>query len=610
MLTIDLLTRSVRTERLTDHDRDRFFGGPALCAAILTKQLIAGVEPYSPENLVVMASGALTGAPVPGSDRLSLAAKSPQTGLIGESTLSGPSGEALRRAGFAGVVISGKAQAPIYLVIDDDRVQLVDARHMWGLDISESIQSLRHEITGRGFSFVSIGPAGGNLVRYASLADDTGRVAGRTGLGAVFGSKNMKAIAIRGTASTVVDDRGGLSSYVRDLADRFKRPEVAVHGWSGSVRSMSNLLAKGALPQANFQETKAGEEYQGLGDDLLQQSDKLRHGCVGCPVRCEQRFECPHVERKGRAVRLEYQTVYALGPLCGIDDLNTITEAAGLCDDYGMDTVSAGATIAWAMESVQRGVLKPDSATDPSLEFGDGEALIESIKLIARREGIGALLAEGSLKAAQSVGEGSEEWSMQVKGLEMPGYDPRRHRNLGLGLAISARGACHNRAGFGMDAEPAPWEQQESQTVASAVAQTILREDRQSLLDALGVCKFFRTAFDDLELECREIAKMVHGEDGAHRELADIGPRTAAVRRVFNVREGLPPDGDALPKRLRDSGGEATDNPPPEKLLNAYYDQRGWDRDGQVRTSTLIDLGMEDFVALSAETSVARVEAV
>lgn len=603
LLVVDLSTRSVRFECLPDRDRARFSGGTALCAAILTKRLAAGVEPFSPENLIVMAPGTLTGAPVPGSDRLSLAAKSPQTGLIGESTLSGPSGEALRRAGFEAVVMSGKAQSPVYLLVDDNRVQLLDAGTMWGLEIPESIQILRDENSGRGYSFISIGPAGESLVRYASLADDTGRVAGRTGLGAVFGSKNLKAVVLRGTARTVVDDRDGLSSFIRDLADRFKRPEVAVYGWSGSVRSVANLIGKGALPQANFQDTDSGEQFRDLGDDLLQRSDNLRHGCIGCPVQCEHRFERPLLERKGRAVRLEYQTVYALGPLCGIDDLGIITEAAGLCDSYGMDTVSTGATIAWAMESVQRGVLKLDPATDPNLEFGDGVALVKCIELIAHREGVGALLADGSLRAAHAIGAGSDQWAMQVKGLEMPGYDPRRHRDLALGLAVSARGACHNRAGLGMDSEPAPWEREEPQTVASAVAQTVSREDRQTLLDALGVCKFFRSAFDDLELECSNIVKMVHGEGGSYGQLVHIGPRTAAVRRIFNVREGLTPDGDALPKRLHDSRGKATDVLPPEDLLRTYYEKRGWDEDGQVPTSTLVDLDMGDFVKLTVESS-------
>ncbi|MCY4108169.1 MAG: aldehyde ferredoxin oxidoreductase family protein [Chloroflexi bacterium] len=595
LLSVDLSSGSIRTEPLPRRDVDRFLGGTALCAAILTKRLAPGLDPYSPDNLVVMAPGALTGAPVPGSDRLSLAAKSPQSGLIGESTLSGPSGEALRRAGFSAVVISGKSPKPAWLLIDDERIELRDAGPLWELNISESIEVLRREVPNRGFSFMSIGPAGENLVRFASVADQTGRVAGRTGLGAVLGSKNLKAVAVRGSGRTVADNREGLVSYIRDLAERFKRPEVAVYGWSGSVRSLANLIGKGALPQANFQSTDAGEDYRELGDNLLQRSDKLRHGCVGCPVQCEHRFERPHVQRHGRAVRLEYQTVYALGPLCKIDDLNVIAEAAGLCDDYGMDTVSTGATIAWAMESVQRGVLKLDPKTDPVLEFGDASALLECIKLIAHRQGVGSLLAEGSLKAAQAVGAGSEEWSMQVKGLEMPGYDPRRHQNLGLGLAISARGACHNRAGLGMDTEPAPWDEQEPETVESAVEQTLAREDRQALLDALGVCKFFRAAFDDLESECAEIVKMVHGDGGAYRQIGRIGPRTAAARRVFNVREGLTPNDDALPARLQSPAGSETEELPPEALLGTYYARRDWDDGGRVPASTLRDLKMADF---------------
>jgi aldehyde:ferredoxin oxidoreductase len=232
------------------------------------------------------------------------------------------------------------------------------------------------------------------------------------------------------------------------------------------------------MPTANFQQSSGDPVYQLLGDALLQKTDRLRHGCVGCPVACEHRFEPPTAHSGTRAVRLEYQSVYALGPLCGIHDLPVIIDAAALCDTLGMDTVSMGATIAWAMESFERGVLTIEQTGGLDLTFGNSAALIECIQLTARREGLGVLLAGGSLRAAQSLGGGSEVWTMQVKGLEMPGYDPRHHIGLGMGLAMSARGACHNRARLGLDVEPLPGDPDSPSNPDSSPAGGISREDR------------------------------------------------------------------------------------------------------------------------------------
>ena len=592
LLHVDLTDGSTRIEPISRRDLDRFAGGPALAAAILYRLLPPGADPLGPGNVLVMAPGALTGAPVPGSDRLSLAARSPQTGFIGESTLSGPIGEALARAGFAALVITGAASSPVYLRLGDDSITVRDAGHIWGLQIPEAIASFAKECPRHGFESMAIGPAAENLVRFASIADRTGRVAGRTGLGAVMGSKNLKVIAIRGDRSLPVHDPNGLRSQIKGLAERLKRPEVAVYGWSGSVKSLSTLSRLGSLPTANFQQTTGDPVYQLLGDSLLQETDQLRHGCVGCPVACEHRFELPDAISGSRAVRLEYQSVYALGPLCGIHDLPAIIDAAALCDTLGMDTVSMGATIAWAMESFERGVLTPAQTGGLDLTFGNSAALVECIQLTARREGLGALLAAGSLRAAQSLGGGSEVWTMQVKGLEMPGYDPRHHTGVGMGLAMSARGACHNRAGLGLDAEPLPGDPESSPD--SSPAGGISREDRQSLMDVLGICKFFRFAFDDLPNECAELLTAVGGPAGT-AEVHLLPARLATARRLFNLREGLAPENDSLPTRLLDPAANGSNGAKFHKQRTAYYRHRGWTDSGQVPLSTLAALGMEDF---------------
>ena len=601
ILHIDLSDESARVEELSPRDLDRFVGGPALAAALLYRFLPPGADPLGPANILVMAPGALTGAPVPGSDRLSLAARSPQTGFIGESTLSGPIGEALARAGFAAVAIDGAASSPSYLVVDGDSVTVRPAGHIWGLPIPEAIAAFADELPRRGFEFLAIGPAGENRVRFASIADRTGRVAGRTGLGAVMGSKNLKGIAIRGRGLVPLHDPDGLRLQIKDLAERLKRPEVAVYGWSGSIKGVSTLSRLGVLPAANFQQSTGDMTYQMLGDRLLQGTDKLRHGCVGCPVKCEHRFEKPRARSGSRAVRLEYQSVYALGPLCGIDDLSAIVAAAALCDTLGIDTVSMGATIAWAMESFERGILTIEQTGGLELTFGNAAALTKCIEQTARRDGLGALLAEGSLRAARSLGGGSEAWTMQVKGLEMPGYDPRRHRGLGMGLAMSARGACHNRAGLGLDIEPLPGDPAAPPDSESGPAGGISREDRQSLLDALGICKFFRFAFDDLPRETAALLAAVSGPGGAAGEFPQLPPRVALTRRLFNLREGLAPADDSLPARLLNGAGNGSNGSDFDRRRTAYYRQRGWTEAGHVPLSTLAALGMEDF-AIEART--------
>jgi aldehyde:ferredoxin oxidoreductase len=390
-------------------------------------------------------------------------------------------------------------------------------------------------------------------------------------------------------------DPAGLRLQMKDLADRLKRPEVAVYGWSGSIKGVSTLSRMGALPAANFQRSTGDMTYQVLGHRLLQGTDKLRHGCIGCPVKCEHRFERPHAHGGSRAVRLEYQSVYALGPLCGIDDLPAIVDSAALCDSPGIDTVSMGATIAWAMESFERGILTAEQTGGLELTFGNTAALTECIEQTARREGFGALLAGGSLRTARSLGGGSEAWTMQVKGLEMPGYDPRHHSGLGMGLAMSARGACHNRAGLGLDVDPLPGDPTAPADSESTPAGGISREDRQSLLDALGICKCFRCAFDDLPVETAALLTAVSGPGGAAAEFARLPARVPSPGDSFIYAKGWHPPMILWPARLLDQSGDGSNGSDFHKERTAYYRERGWTEAGEVPFSALAALGMEDF---------------
>ncbi len=552
VLTVDLAHGLVRSDSLEEDFPGALLGGIYLADRLLLDRCPPDNDPLGPENVLVLAPGAMSGSGFPGTDRLALAAKSPLTRRVGESVMSTTFAGSVRRAGYCALILQDRAPAQAILVIAGDDVWLQPADELGGLDLPATFRSLGRLFPAGEFDSIAIGPAGENRVRYATIADAHGRVAGRTGLGAVMGSKNLKAIVVRSTAGH--DGFHAVASTA--FTNRLRRPEVAVYGWKGTVRHLDTLDRLGRLPGLNFGPNPAAGRYAGLGLDLLA-AGPARSTCGECPLACEKRVRTAAADTL--PVRLEYQTVAALGPVCGVGDIGAIAAAAQLCDRLGLDTISSGVTIAWAMESAGRGAFRRAFAGQVPGP-GDSAGIRRVLRLIARREGVGDLLADG------------EEGAMQVKGLEIPGYDPRMDPSLALGLALAARGACHNRIGYnGSPRSSGPT----VDDIAGVVAAVIEREDRQAVLDALGICKFLGRAFDDLYGEGSELLGEFRGWEVEPANLAAVGGRLAGMRRRFNVGAGLTPEEDSLPARLlpRTSaeGGRQF-----REMIEEYYRRRGW----------------------------------
>ena len=589
LLRVDLTTGEAAAEPIPDDVPRLLLGGVGLASWLLLRHCPPGADPLGPENPLVLASSPFVGTGITTASKIALAARSPQTGMIGDSLSSSYLAIALKRSGVDALVVTGAAPDWSVLVVDDGRATLRPAAALLGLDPAETGERVRAEL-GEGFRVAAIGPAGERLVRYAAVAND-GRLAGRTGGGAVLGAKRLKAVAVRGSRLPRVADPAGVARLARALAERSHGPATAKYREVGTVANVAFLNRMGVLPTHNFR-TGAFEAAEAIAGETLRLAHRTdRHACAACTVGCEHRFATrdggPAVE-----ARLEYETLCALGSLCGIGDPNAVLRAAARCDALGVDAISAGATVAWAMECAERGVdLGVPAAELP--RFGDGASLLRALEQIGLRQGLGDLLAEGSRAAAARVGQGSEAWAMHVKGLELPGYDPRKLETLALGLAVAARGACHNRSSaYEVDLSDRLEPGAEAAARAAAAAEA---EDQAALLDALTVCKFLRHAFDDLAAECAELLARVTGEPFTADDLWRAGERIVTVKRRFNERQGWSRALDTLPERLLRPTADAPTRLSPERLdaaVRAYEQVRGWDAAGRVPVERWATLGL------------------
>ena len=593
-LRVDLTTRETATEAIPAVVSARLLGGIGLASYLLLQSCPPGVEPLAPENPLVFATSPFVGTGITTASKLAVATKSPQTGVIGDSLSSSYLAIALKRTGFDALVLTGRAASPTVLVIDDDRVSYRSADDLLGLGPAETAAILRAEL-GSGFRVAAIGLAGERGVRFAAISND-GRLAGRTGAGAVMGSKNLKAIAVRGSRLPSVADPKGLAVAARTLAERSLGPGTAKYREVGTAANVSFFNRMGLLPTRNFQTgTFAGAEAIS-GETLLLDHGTDKHGCAACTVGCEHHYRTRDGGPEVHA-RLEYETLFALGSLCGIADPNAVLRAAARCDDLGIDAISTGATIAWAMECRDQGV-DLGYPIDDLPAFGDADGLLRAIEAIGARQGIGDLLAEGSRRAAATVGQGSNAWAMHVKGLELPGYDPRKLQTLALGLAVGTRGACHNRSSaYEVDLsdrlDPA------TQAVARAEA-AAGAEDQAAILDSLTLCKFLRHSFLDLHAEAADLHRLVTGLPTTATDLHQAGERINNLKKLFNIRQGWTRADDTLPPRvLSDADGiapTALSQPWLDRMIDAYYDVRGWDTAGMIPAHHLARIGLQELV--------------
>lgn len=591
---IDLSRRQTCVLRLDEAILRRFLGGGGLGTWLLLAEDRPDVDPLAAEAPLVFCFSPLVGSPLTTSAKFAVVGKSPLTKRINDSLAS--SGFALsgKRTGADAVVIVGRASEPSILVIDDGKVSLEPAGDIWGLSTDAAEDAVARRLANRGgepFDVAVIGPAGERLVRYATISH-AGRHAGRGGSGAVLGAKRLKAIAVRGTQHTAWAHPDELAALANDLSDRSFGPATAKYRELGTAANLLVFNRLNVLPTRNFQQGSFAVAANLAPQRLAALRQRTRSGCAHCTIGCEHLYGPRHDDavdatgpdggddRSERPVRVEYENLFALGPLCGVGDADAVLAASRRCDELGLDTISAGGTIAFAMECAERGLLDA-----PWLRFGDGAAVLRALDMIAARDGLGDALAEGSRALAQRIGGNAIDFAPQVKGLEIPGYEPRGLQTMALGFAVGTRGADHNRstayeADFSAEVD-------RRNAGASSVALAVAAEDRAAVLDSLILCKFLRGAIGDFFAEAARMLHAAVGWDMSADELRVTARRIVAAKKQFNVRAGWTAAEDTLPRRFLDShvGDDPTAILPADRLaalVREYNRARGWSPDGQL----------------------------
>jgi aldehyde:ferredoxin oxidoreductase len=564
-----------------------YLGGVGLGTWLLHRLTPPGVDPFGPDAALSFVFSPLVGTPLTTSAKFAVVAKSPLTDLLTDALASSQFAIAGKLTGNDAIVVRGRARRLSVLLVDADGVRLEPAPDLTGLSAAEAEAAAKQRF-GRGWRTAAIGPAGERGVRYATISHD-GRHAGRGGLGAVLGAKNLKAVLVRAGAKVAVHDQEAVLAAARDLRARSFGPATAKYRELGTLANLLAFNAVSTLPTRNFTAATFAEAPKLAAEQLHELRGVARNSCASCSIGCEHIYS----RKGGGSQRMEYENVFALGPLCGVSDPDDVFAASARCDELGLDTISAGGTIAWAMECAERGLIDA-----PWLRFGDGPALLRALDEIGAREGLGALLSEGSRRAAEVVGQGSLDFAPQVKGMEMPGYEPRTLQSMALGLAVNARGADHNRSGA-YEADLSGRLDRFSGGEAHVLA-AVDTEDRAAVMDSMILCKFLRGVFDEPFPEWARLLRTVTGWDLDEDELRAVARRIVRAKRAFNLREGATAADDRLPARMLEtplelgSGRTATLTAERLKTMVAgYYEARGLTADGTIpaagRAELLLD---------------------
>ena len=583
---INLSTGDVTFQELPKQMTVAYLGGRGFGARILYDEVGPSVDPFSPDNLLIFAASPLTGTKAPSSARFSVTTKSPLTGTIVDSNSGGKTGLRLKAAGYDVLIISGKGERPVWLLVDETGIKINDAAQLWGKDVDETTDSLLGQVANpQNASVACIGLAGENLVRFAAIMSDKSRATGRGGVGAVMGSKNLKAIVTSGNKNTVVADAETLDFIVYETRKVIKQSPVTsiglpTYGTASLVKVMDMM---GAFPAYNFTESSFAYINDVSGETLKERIFVKQKACWGCPIGCARITKTKNAEGEGP----EYESLWAMGPECGIHDIEAIAEANYLCNRLGLDTMSVGVTIGCAMEMKQRGIV------DAGVQFGDAPSLLSTIEDIAYRRKHGDALAEGSRRFAEKYG--ASELAMQVKGMELPAYEPRAMGVQGLALATSNRGGCHLRGNMlGPEILGLPKIVDHSGATGT-VGLLIYNQHVSAAFDALGVCKFAGFAVSD-ELLARMMTA-VTGQEFVPQNLHAVGERIWNLERLYNLREGFTNKDDTLPKRLMEeplkSGAAKGRVVILAPQLEEYYRYRGWDTKGVPKKEKLKQLGLE-----------------
>ena len=615
ILHVDLTTGKIHVETPDESFYRKYMGGSALCLYYLLRTMPAGVDPLSAQNVLAMAVGPMTGVPISGQSRLTVAAKSPLTGMVGDSQSGGYFPAELKFAGFDAMIVYGRAERPVYLWLHDGEAELRDASHLWGKVTGEVEELLREELGEKKLEILQVGPAGERQVRFAAIMNMANRANGRTGMGAVMGSKGLKAIVAKGSnrwkPRVAHPDRlKALSRWGAQHVETSDAAGLALFGTSVIVTSQNKA---GGLPAYNWRSGTFERAERISGQRMYEEILKKRDTCYGCVIRCKRVVEITEgpYQVDPRYGGPEYETLATFGSYCGVDDLEAIAYANQLCNMYGMDTISCGATIAWAMECFEAGLLTREDTDGLELRFGNAEAMVRMVEKIARREGFGDVLAEGSWRAAQIVGRGTEQFVVAVKGQEVPAHMPHVKRSLGLIYAVNPFGADHQSS----EHDPAYMaypERMATLDLKDPVGPRVLNGEKvafavrtqwlYSALDTINVCQFvFGPAWQLYDAnQLVDVLHIVTGWNVSLYELMEVGRRRLNMLRAFNAREGYGREADTLPRRFfkealkgGKSDGIRLDEVELERAKDLYYAMNGWDvTTGKPTRATLEGLGL------------------
>lgn len=589
ILRVNLTDNKVTKEKLDLDMAKKFIGGRGLGTKLFYDEVDPKVDALSPENKLLFVTGPLTGTPTPTGGRYMVVTKGPLTGTIASSNSGGYFGAELKFAGYDAIIIEGKAEKPVYLSINDDDVEIRDAGHLWGKIVDDTEAELLKEVPEKS-KIASIGPAGEKLSLMACIMNDIYRAAGRTGVGAVMGSKNLKAIAVKGSGKVELADEEGLKEIVSKHIKTIRENGVTGTGLPtyGSAVLVNIINESGIMPTNNFQTSvfEASEEIS--GEKMTESYLIKKHPCFRCPIACGRYISVDGKEGGGP----EYETLWSFGADCGVDNIEAIMHANFLCNELGIDTISMGATIAAAMELYEQGHIKDEDLDGVSLKFGDADAVIEWTRRTGYREGFGDKMADGSYRLCESYGV--PELSMSVNKQELPAYDPRGVQGQALSYATSNRGGCHVR-GYMISPEilGAP-EAIDRFTTEGKAEWTKIFQDLTAVIDSMGLCLF--TSFALGLTQYREMLNAVTGQELTDKELLQEGERIWNIERLYNLDAGIDPKNDTLPKRL--IADPIEDGPSKgyvaqlDKLIPAYYDVRGWSEDGIPTEETKETLGL------------------
>ena len=602
LLRVNLTKGSWAVEDIDAELARNYIGGRGLGTKIFCDEVVPDVEPLSPENKLIFMAGPLTGTGAPASARYMVVTKSPLTGTIASSNSGGYFPAELRFAGFNGIIFEGRSEEPVSLWIKNGEVELRPANELWGKTTNETEDAIRGQIEdpweARETRIACIGPAGEKLSKLACIINEKHRAAGRSGVGAVMGSKNLKAVVVRGTQGVQIADYDVFKKSVRVAMDKLAAGPVTSEGLPayGTAILVNIINECGILPTNNFQKNMFDRAGKISGESIAENIMTRNKGCFACSIACARMTVIEDPEFKGHGEGPEYETVELMGADCGIDDLAPITKANYLCNEYGIDTISAACTVATAMELYEKGAISKEEA-GMDLSFGNGKALVKLIEQMGKREGkVGEVAADGSYVLAEKYGH--PEFFMGVKKQEIPAYDPRGVQGMGLTYATSNRGACHVR-GYTIANEVLGVHEKLDPLVTEGKAPTVkVFQDLTALVDSAGLCLFVTLTPGFGFAEMQAMLKGATGFDYTVEEVQVASERIWNMERLFNMKAGFTKADDTLPKRLLEDplplGGPKGQVCRLDDMLPEYYRLRGWDTEGVPSREKLTELGLKN----------------